>query len=310
MAVRISDKQAKEGMMKTFHLVKKVATLSTLAVFAFTVIPQSVDAARPSSQISKQQRTGGVQQSLEERQEMEKAARDLEAFHQIENPMDGAAGFYIDYSKVEGGWLKDVPRDRRTSDLCMKAVRENGLMLREVPPAVMSEELCLEAVRNEPVALENVPQKFMTPAVCMEAVGRQGTLLNLVPESMRSHDVCRAAVMNNGDALEFVPNGMRTPDICLIAVGTSKIGGALGEVPAQLRTKALCLEALKANASAFGFVPANVRDSDVYALALAKAQAEGKTSLVKLIQTQIPASMRTEVLLKATKINIADVEPK
>ncbi len=75
MAVRISDKQAKEGMMKTFHLVKKVATLSTLAVFAFTVIPQSVDAARPSSQISKQQRADSMRQTMEQKALEEEAQK-------------------------------------------------------------------------------------------------------------------------------------------------------------------------------------------------------------------------------------------
>ncbi len=304
MAVRISDKQAKEGMMKTFHLVKKVVAISTLAVFAFTVIPQSVDAALPSTGISKQQRTKSLQRSVDERAEME--ALKLESFTDLQN----AQGLAIDDGEIAGGWFKSVPMNERTPELSMKAVRENGLLLGSVPESAMSEELCLEAVKNAPGVLKRVPARFKTRAVCLEAVSRNGSLLDLVPERLRDLETCMAAVRSDGDALMDVPANLRTQELCLAAVRTSKTGTALDDVPPDLRTKETCLEAVKNSPIAIKFVPAAAKDSEVYAWALAKAQAEGRAGLQRWIQQDVPNSLKTEVLLKAAKINIADVEQK
>ncbi len=310
MAVRISDKQAKEGMMKTFHLVKKVAAVSTLAVFAFTVIPQPSGAARPSTQISKQQRAEGISRAMNQMDELNAMKRELEAFRQAENPLEGAGGYYVDPAGIEGAWLKAVPPDKRTPELCMKAVRENGLMLSEVPASIMSEEICLEAVKDAPQALALAPDGFRTHAVCLAAVGRQGNLLRFVPERLRTAEICMAAVASDGDALSDVPDRLKTPELCLVAVRSSRVGIALSKVPMHLRTKDICLEALRKNPATFDDVPDEARDSEIYAWALAGAQARGRKGLQEWIQTQIPNSIKTEVLLKAAKINIADVEPK
>ena len=42
--------------------------------------------------------------------------------------------------------LKNVPKEYRTKELCMEAIKHNAMALRHVPRNIMDKEICMKAV--------------------------------------------------------------------------------------------------------------------------------------------------------------------
>ena len=67
-------------------------------------------------------------------------------------------------------FLKFVPEDLKSPELCLIAVGKNGYQLAYVPEDMRTYELCEIAVKNEGWALEFVPEEFKTLELCKYAI--------------------------------------------------------------------------------------------------------------------------------------------
>ena len=78
---------------------------------------------------------------------------------------------YLTKVKDYGGWvLEYVPKDLRTEEVCLIAVKQNPYALEFVPEEFKTEELCELAVNDGHWALEFVPKEFKTKELCEIAV--------------------------------------------------------------------------------------------------------------------------------------------
>ena len=102
-----------------------------------------------------------------------------------------------DKEKAEA-WIIEFVKTDEFLEICLEAVRNNGLALRYVME--QTEAICLEAVRNNGWALRYV--KEQNEAICMAAVRNNGGALMYVKE--QNEAICLEAVRKNGFALEYV----------------------------------------------------------------------------------------------------------
>ena len=156
-------------------------------------------------------------------------------------------------SVEEDGMAIQRVRDK-TRDLCLAAVKQNGVALLYVPKGLREDyDICLAAVKQNGSVLPLVPDKFKQE-LAMTAVEKDGLALQYVQH--QTHDLCMAAINQNAHALRYVKDP--TIDLCLAAV--KKEGWVLGFVPKRLRTLEICMEAVNQNKTVLGEVPDDIRE--------------------------------------------------
>ena len=97
--------------------------------------------------------------------------------------------------------LLDVPDELRTEEICLEAVKQNGMVLQFLHIKLKTVEVCLEAVKSSGRALEYVSESLKTAEVCLEAVKSRGLVLKDVPERLKTAEMCFHAVRKHGDML-------------------------------------------------------------------------------------------------------------
>ena len=65
-----------------------------------------------------------------------------------------------------------VSEKLKTAELCLEAVKQDGMILRLVPRKYKTKELCFEAVKQKGNALAYVPEKHKTTELCFYAMKR------------------------------------------------------------------------------------------------------------------------------------------
>lgn len=79
---------------------------------------------------------------------------------------------------------KILRRSKQTEEICLEAVRQNGLALEYVHEEFKTEELCLEAVKGEGCALQYVPEKLITKYLCFDAVKKMAGHCNMYRKNL------------------------------------------------------------------------------------------------------------------------------
>ena len=82
---------------------------------------------------------------------------------------------YLEYIKINGCLIKNVPKEYITQELCELAVKQNGVALKWVPEELKTFELCNIAVTNDFTgnALKYVPEELRTPRLCYVALANK-----------------------------------------------------------------------------------------------------------------------------------------
>ena len=82
---------------------------------------------------------------------------------------------YLEYIKINGCLIKNVPKEYITQELCELAVKQNGVALKWVPEELKTFELCNIAVTNDFTgnALKYVPEEFKTYELCKVALANK-----------------------------------------------------------------------------------------------------------------------------------------
>lgn len=106
-------------------------------------------------------------------------------------------------------------------DICLEAVKYNGVILRKVPKEFKGYELCFEAVKNDGLSLKFVPEELKDYNMCLTAVKNDGDSLKFVPIEFRDNEMCVAAVQNDGMALQYVPEKNQSEELCLKALNVN-----------------------------------------------------------------------------------------
>lgn len=171
----------------------------------------------------------------------------------------------------------------QTPELCLKAVRVQGMTLGYVRDEFRTPELCAAAVANDGKALFIVGEAAQRadPQLALTAVKQNGLALEFVYVG-KTPELCLVAVKRTAAALKFVPDDLQTPEMVLAAVQGH--GEALKSVAPRLRTHEVYMQAVKSYGLAIKYVPDISRTHDVFmravendGLALEHVPAEKQT---------------------------------
>ena len=148
--------------------------------------------------------------------------------------------------------------------LCVEAVKIDGMNLEYVPPTFRKSEIYKYAVNNNGLSLQFISDLYKTPELCSDAVKNNGLSLEYVPEIfiIRNPTLCNQAISQNLGSFEFVPDEFKTPEMCDIVVNNGN-GIYLEFVPEIYKSYELCENAVINNGMALEFVPDEYRTDEL-----------------------------------------------
>jgi hypothetical protein len=98
----------------------------------------------------------------------------------------------------EGMFLKYIPRNQKTYDVCLAAVKYTGNALCHVPSEYIDENMCCTALEDDRMTADIMKQ---------------------IPFSKRSYRICMKAVEFSFSVLKYIPEEHKTLELCMIASG-------------------------------------------------------------------------------------------
>lgn len=139
--------------------------------------------------------------------------------------------------------LEDVPKNKRSYEVCLYGVRQNGLDLALCPLNKFSdkqiETLCETAVEVTPKAITLVPSYYRSNTMYLKAIKKNPALLTSIPQQdeyfysdairlapgviyyvpseFQTYKLYKEAVIAYGENLQYVPYGMRDEEMCQLA---------------------------------------------------------------------------------------------
>ena len=120
---------------------------------------------------------------------------------------------YYDLVVGSGQNLRDVPNEFKTLDMCLIAIKKNGLALEHVPVEFLTETVCKLAVKQNPMALEFVPDGLKTLKICTIAIknGESGFhSLKFISNNFLTEQLCITAIKKSVFAIKYIPNTCMT----------------------------------------------------------------------------------------------------
>lgn len=181
----------------------------------------------------------------------------------------------IETAIQSGGRIKQFPEEYINRELCLLAMKRNGLGLNEVPKRFMDYEICLEAVKQNGAALNDVPDRFLTKELCVLAMENRGDMMAVVekrmPEVLTS-ELCLKIVEKKPCSLRSVPKRFLNDDILMTAFRGDPF--AILFFPEEQKTEALIREAIQRNPSLFGYMEFRLQDNPRFVLELVRENPE------------------------------------
>lgn len=132
-----------------------------------------------------------------------------------------------------------IPDSIKDREIYIETVKMCGYMLKDVPKSMIDDEMCLIAVKHDGMLLEHIlslfnysdrfdieetdiPDIIRNSDICLEAVKQNGLALYHVPYILRDRKICEAAVRQNGLAYQYVPIKQTNMRLCMIAINQNK----------------------------------------------------------------------------------------
>jgi ferritin-like protein len=72
-----------------------------------------------------------------------------------------------------------VPEKFQTQEVCLAAVKQNGVSIEYVPEKIITKKLCLVAAKQNGYAIRYIPSKFQTEEICL-AANKTQMLVNML----------------------------------------------------------------------------------------------------------------------------------
>lgn len=174
--------------------------------------------------------------------------------------------------KLNGRVLKYVPKKWFTTEMCIFAVREDGMAIQYVfdnCDLIKKQDLskiCFEAVKEYGAALQHIRRELRTKKLCKAAIRNCGNALQFVPWEFRTAKLCLEAVIVTGHAISYIADKLITPKMCSAAVNQN--GCALMNIPKNLRSVDLSLKAVTENGRALNYVLVKHRTPNICSVAV------------------------------------------
>jgi hypothetical protein len=237
--------------------------------------------------------------------------------------------------------LQHIPPIFLNREICMAAVKADGVQLRHVPLNLIDVEMCIEGILSDWNALEYVPTELR-----IEVVKRfpDSDIINHIPINWRSEDLMIAYATEHDSCLSEIPSHLKTYTFCkkMVELGKYDVitdvpqeyldleiyelasrtmmadAKQLNLIPDEFRTQSICLNHVRNDGNSIKFVPSNLRNDELLILAsetddldLRLSDIDVKSALVIVNQNGlhlkgIPlSSMTEEVCIAAFKQNEA-----
>jgi len=159
-------------------------------------------------------------------------------------------------------FIKYMPDEAKSRNMCHLAVMADGLNLQYVPRLLLDYDIAITAVKRNAFAIEFVPIEFRDLNMCTKATmppSGHAILLEFVPKEIMTYEFCFKIIRHCGLALRFVPLKYRDEIICNAAI-KNHCGLVLRYVPVELRNYDMCKRAVSECPHAIEFVPYDMRD--------------------------------------------------
>lgn len=158
-----------------------------------------------------------------------------------------------------------ITEDKILFDEYLCIVNKYGYALRGVPKEFKTRELCLTALKRSGGAFSCIPDEFKSDDEFLDLAN-----LNCIPIDQRTYNRCKKAVMKNGRSIEYVPKEHLNEELCELAIKTDDHdeGSSLEFVPPEFKTQKLCELAMRYCVSALEFIPKEWRSQELCELAM------------------------------------------
>lgn len=231
--------------------------------------------------------------------------------------------------QADGLVLNDVYKRLVTYELCLIAVKQNGLALECVVnkyPVFLSDEIIEEAVKSnglaiEFVSLDKISKKLARLAICqpinekyrelykypiafvppqlidyelsVESIKNAPLSLRHIPKDYMTRALMLQAVKDDGRALGCIPEEYKTKDLVKIAVSSDPYN--IQFVPLKLRTETICDRAFQNNPLVLKWVPEKYITVEMCLATIAASDLEDVTKRFEI--EWIPYSLRKDITI-------------
>ena len=120
----------------------------------------------------------------------------------------------ISYCENIPRWIKEVPRDLKTQEMCDETVGFEPRSLAFVSDCFKTRDMCSEAVGRDAYTLAYVPDNLKTQKICNEAIRKNPAAFFLVPDCFKRQEMCNDAVDVDPWTLYDVPDHFKTQKMC------------------------------------------------------------------------------------------------
>ena len=171
-----------------------------------------------------------------------------------------------------GECLPFIPVPHRTHEMYLRAARAEHFpfpnsSIEYLPEKVLSTELCMEAVRHDGLAYKYIPEDLWTPELCLASVSKKASSIEYIPRSMVTKDLCECVAKKTPRSINsLVPEEFRTPELHALAEEAQAPSIAL--LPVEERTPEVCMAAVKRRSGELKYVPQEQKTPELCAIAL------------------------------------------
>jgi len=141
-----------------------------------------------------------------------------------------------EYISHEDWRLMDIPKEFRTKEICMEALRKSPLSIYAVPVGAMDEELVRFAVATRPDSLQMIPEDKLNRRLVALAVREDPKSIQYAPESLINEDIVNMALSEGLWNLSLIPEQYITQSMC-DDVYEEYGSYALAYIPEQFQTE-------------------------------------------------------------------------
>ena len=110
-----------------------------------------------------------------------------------------------------------LPKKFMTKEICLLAVKNDGMSLRYVPKELLDYEICLSAVENNGSAIEYVPEQYLTDALIDIVIKRHPKSL-MYGGRFLSEERCFGLVRDNVEIFRYIPSEFQSKRIVEFAI--------------------------------------------------------------------------------------------
>lgn len=114
--------------------------------------------------------------------------------------------------------LSDIPKEFRTPEIYLEALKQDGYLIKKVPKENLSHKFIKTALNNRSDALKFVPKKLVTKKILLEVAKKNAEIISWIDPKLLSSKLINQAIETDPFVLKYIPKELQTPDLCLKAI--------------------------------------------------------------------------------------------